>query len=45
MVVKRTMVLYQSVIPVDGYAKWRTWLQRVDALMHKTVRVPSSDSR
>ncbi len=39
IVVKRTFVLDQSLIPVDKYAAWRAWLQRVDALMHKGVRL------
>jgi hypothetical protein len=43
IVVKRTVVFDQSVIGVDEYARWRSWVQRVDALMHKTVRlVPAS---
>lgn len=39
IVVKRTVVFDQSVVSVDEYAKWRAWVQRVDALMHKTVRL------
>ena len=39
VVVKRTIVFDQSAIPVDDYAKWRAWVQRVDALMHKSVRL------
>lgn len=39
VVVKRTMVFDQSVIPVDEYPRWRAWVQRVDALMHKAVRL------
>jgi hypothetical protein len=39
IVVKRTVVVDQSVISVDEYAKWRAWVQRVDALMHKSVRL------
>lgn len=46
IVVKRTFVLDASLVPVDKYAAWRTWLQRVDALMHKVVRlVPESDAK
>ena len=32
---KRTIVFDQSAIAVDDYPKWRAWVQRVDALMHK----------
>ncbi len=41
--VKRTVVFDRSEISVDDYPKWRAWVQRVDALMHKSVRlVPAS---
>jgi hypothetical protein len=39
IVVKRTVVFDQSTISVDDYPKWRGWVQRVDALMHKAVRL------
>jgi hypothetical protein len=39
ILVHRTTVFDQSSIPVDEYAKWRAWVQRVDALMHKAVRL------
>jgi hypothetical protein len=39
VVVKRTVVFDQSTIGVDEYAKWRGWVQRIDALMHRTVRL------
>jgi len=39
VVVKRTVIFDLSTIPLDKYQKWRTWLQRVDALMHRTVRL------
>lgn len=39
VVVKRTVVFDLSTIPVEKYQKWRTWLQRVDALMHRAVRL------
>ena len=38
LVVKRKMALDLHVIPVDKYPAWRAFLQRVDALMHRTVR-------
>ncbi|MDP9151441.1 MAG: transglutaminase-like domain-containing protein, partial [Myxococcota bacterium] len=39
MIVKRTVLFGQSAIAVDEYPKWRAWVQRVDALMHKAVRL------
>ena len=39
IVVKRTVVFDRSEISVDEYPKWRAWVQRVDALMHKSVRL------
>jgi tetratricopeptide (TPR) repeat protein len=39
VIAKRTVVFDQSVIPVSEYASWRAWIQRVDALMHQTVRL------
>jgi transglutaminase-like putative cysteine protease len=39
VVVKRTVIFDLSTIPLDKYQKWRTWLQHVDALMHRTVRL------
>ncbi len=43
IIVRRSVVFDQSTIPVDEYAKWRAWIQRVDALMHQSVRlVPSA---
>ena len=39
VVVKRSVVFDLATIPVDKYAKWRDWLQRVDGLMHRTVRL------
>ena len=37
--VTRSVVFDLATIPVDKYAKWRSWLQRVDGLMHRTVRL------
>ena len=28
-----------GTIPVDRYPAWRSWIQRIDALMHKNVRL------
>jgi hypothetical protein len=39
VIVKRTVVFDQSEISVEDYPKWRAWVQRVDALMHKSVRL------
>ncbi len=39
LVVKRTVVFAEHLIPVDKYGAWRAWLQRVDTLMHKGVRL------
>ena len=38
VLVKRTVVFDMSTIPVDKYDAWRAWLQRVDALLHRSVR-------
>ena len=29
----------RATIPVDKYAAWRSWVQQVDSLMHKEVRL------
>jgi hypothetical protein len=39
IVVKRTVVFDRNEIGVADYPKWRAWVQRVDALMHKSVRL------
>jgi len=39
LVVKRTVVLDQHIIAPERYPAWRSFIQRVDALMHKTVRI------
>ncbi len=39
VVVTRSVVFDLATIPVDKYAKWRGWLQSVDGLMHRTVRL------
>jgi hypothetical protein len=46
IVAKRTVVFDQSAISVEEYPKWRAWVQRVDALMHKAVRlIPNGSAR
>ena len=39
VVVKRTVTFDRDQIPVDQYPAWRTFLQQVDALMHKSLRM------
>lgn len=39
LIVKRSIVFNQHIIPVDKYVAWRTWVQQVDSLMHKEVRL------
>jgi len=43
VMVVRSVVLDQSVIPVESYGPWRAWLQRVDALMQRAVRFVRAD--
>jgi hypothetical protein len=38
VVIQRTVVFDMSTIPVDKYEAWRAWLQRVDALLHRSIR-------
>jgi hypothetical protein len=38
VVVKRKVVFDMSTIPVEKYDAWRAWLQRVDTLLHRSVR-------
>jgi len=37
--IKRSVVFNQHLIPTEKYAAWRAWVQQVDALMHKEVRL------
>lgn len=39
VVVKRTVIFDLSTISLDKYPAWRAWLQRVDGLMNRTVRL------
>jgi hypothetical protein len=39
VVVHRSLVFDRSTIEVDEYAAWRAWVQRADALMHRSVRL------
>jgi hypothetical protein len=45
VIVKRTMVFDQSTISVEEYPRWRAWVQHVDALMHKAVRLEPVGTR
>jgi hypothetical protein len=39
VLVSRSIVFDMSTIPVARYAEWRAWLQRVDGMMHRMVRL------
>jgi hypothetical protein len=39
LIIKRTVLFNQHLIPVEKYQAWRSWVQQVDALMHKEVRL------
>ncbi len=43
--VTRTVIFDLDLIPVEKYAAWRGWVQRVDALMHKSVRLVKEGSK
>lgn len=45
LVVRRTVVIDQHHIPVEKYASWRAFLQRMDALLHRSVRAIPSASK
>ncbi|HKQ70215.1 MAG TPA: transglutaminase domain-containing protein [Polyangiaceae bacterium] len=45
VLVKRTVVFDTSTIPIDKYDAWRAWLQRVDALLHRSVRFTPSQPK
>jgi hypothetical protein len=46
VVVRREVLWDMSTIPVDKYVAWRRWIQRIDALMHKQLRlVPAGDTK
>ena len=42
LVVTRSVVFDQHLISAAKYPAWRAWLQRVDRLMHKEVRLVAS---
>jgi len=44
VLVFRSVVFDQHLIPAARYGAWRAWLQRVDRLMHKDVRLVASSS-
>jgi hypothetical protein len=39
LIVRRVVIFDQHLIPAAKYPAWRAWLQRVDRLMHKDVRL------
>jgi hypothetical protein len=39
VLVRRQVVYDMSTIPTDRYAAWREWLQKVDALLHRSIRM------
>lgn len=43
VVATRSVVFGLDVIPVDKYTPWRGWLQRIDGLMHRTLRLVPDD--
>jgi hypothetical protein len=45
VVVTRSVVFDQGTISVDEYPRWRAWVQRVDALMHKALRLEETSPR
>jgi hypothetical protein len=45
LVVKRSIVFDMHLVPVEKYAAWRAWIQQVDALMHKEVRLVPAEGR
>ena len=38
LLVRRTLIFRADTVPPEKYASWRAWLQRVDSLMHQSVR-------
>jgi hypothetical protein len=38
VVLTRTLTFDLDVVPVEKYAAWRSWLSRVDSLLHRSVR-------
>ncbi|HEU4411122.1 MAG TPA: transglutaminase domain-containing protein [Polyangiaceae bacterium] len=38
VVLTRTLTFDLDVVPVEKYAAWRSWLTRVDSLLHRSVR-------
>ena len=45
MIVTRSVSFDLDRIPVEKYGAWRAWVQRVDALMHKTVRLTKEHAK
>ena len=45
VLVKRMVVFDQHLIPASKYPSWRAWLQRVDRLLHKDLRLVATTPR
>jgi Transglutaminase-like superfamily len=46
VVIKRNVTFDLDLIPPDKYPAWRAWIQRMDSLLHKGVRLlPGADVR
>jgi hypothetical protein len=45
VIVSRSVSFDMDLIPVEKYAAWRTWVQRVDALMHKGIRLEKEQAK
>jgi hypothetical protein len=46
VVIKRNVTFDLDLIPPDKYTAWRAWIQRMDSLLHKGVRLqPGADVR
>lgn len=44
VVLTRTLTFDLDIVPVDKYAAWRSWLTRVDSLLHRSVRFVAASS-
>ncbi len=45
VVVTRSESFELDLVPVEKYVAWRAWVQRVDALMHKAVRLSKEGAK
>jgi len=42
VVVKRSIAFDQNVISVREYPQWRSWIQKIDGLMHQSIRLAAT---